>query len=62
MLFDRKPKFRRKDLYDREMELQLHSKGIEASEGSIVVYGVRGIGKTSLVYFRSLTSTSSLLI
>jgi len=50
MLFDRKPKFRKEDLYDRERELQLLSKGIEAGEGLIVVYGVRRIGKTSLVY------------
>ena len=50
MLFDRKPKFRREDFYDRKRELQLLSKGIEAGEGLIVVYGVRRIGKTSLVY------------
>jgi len=50
VLFDRRPKFRKEDLYNRESELQLLSKGIEAGEGLIVVYGVRRIGKTSLVY------------
>jgi len=50
LLFSRKPKLRREDFYDREDELRLLSKGIEAGEGLIVVYGVRRIGKTSLVY------------
>jgi len=50
MLFDRRPKTRREDFYDREGELKLFFKGIEAGEGLIVVYGVRRTGKTSLVY------------
>ncbi len=50
MLFDRKPKVRREDFYDREEELKLFLRGLEVGEGLIVVYGVRRIGKTSFVY------------
>ena len=50
MLFDRRPKIRGEDFYDRREELQLFFKGVEAGEGLIIVYGVRRAGKTSLVY------------
>lgn len=49
MLFDIKPKTRLKDLYDRREEFEEIRKGIEHGEPLIVVYGVRRIGKTSLV-------------
>ena len=49
MLFSRRPKFRREDVYDRERELRVFSRGIEVGEGLIIVYGVRRIGKTSFV-------------
>jgi len=49
MLFDPRPKSRRKDLYDRDRELGLLLRGLRAGEGLIVVYGLRRIGKTSLV-------------
>lgn len=50
MLFSRGPKLRKKDFYNRERELRLFLNGIEAGEGLIVIYGVRRIGKTSLVH------------
>ena len=49
MLFDRIPKYKIEDFYDREEELQLLFKSLEVGEGLIVVYGVRRVGKTSLV-------------
>ena len=49
MLFDRRPKYRREDFYDREEELHMFLRGLEVGEGLIVVYGVRRVGKTSLV-------------
>jgi len=50
MLFDTRFKIRRQDFYDREEELQLLTKGIDNGEGLIVIYGLRRLGKTSLVY------------
>ena len=50
MLFSREPKTRIGEFYDREKELEMFFKGIDAGEGLIVVYGVRRIGKTSFVY------------
>ena len=50
MLFSRRPKFRKDDFFNREEELRLLVRGIEVGEGLIVVYGVRRIGKTSLVW------------
>lgn len=54
MLFDRRPKLRREDFYNREKELQLLSRGIDAGEGLIIVYGIGRIGKTSFTYVDSL--------
>jgi len=49
VLFDRIPKYKIEEFYAREEELQLLFKGLEVGEGLIVVYGVRRVGKTSLV-------------
>jgi len=50
LLFSRRAKWRREDFYDRERELELFLKALNAGEGLIVVYGVRRVGKTSLAY------------
>ncbi len=49
MLFSRNPKRTRREFFDRDNELNTLFKGLEVGEGLIVVYGIRRIGKTSLV-------------
>jgi len=49
MLFDVAPKERREDFYDREGELKEILEALRLGERLIVVYGVRRIGKSSLV-------------
>ncbi|MGI0141532.1 MAG: AAA family ATPase [Candidatus Micrarchaeales archaeon] len=50
MLFDVNPKEKTSDLYDRKRELEeLHS-SVKRGERLSVVYGVRRIGKTSLIH------------
>ena len=49
MLFDVNPKERREDLYDRDAELAEVLRAIGLGERLVVVYGVRRVGKTSLV-------------
>ncbi len=49
MLFDVRPKETREDFYDRERELEELSNAVELNEQLIIVYGIRRIGKSSLV-------------
>ena len=49
MLFDVVPKERREDFYDRDVELSEVLEALRLGERLIVVYGVRRIGKSSLV-------------
>ena len=49
MLFDIGPKERRSDLFDRKKELSEMSEAVARGERLIVVYGIRRIGKTSLL-------------
>lgn len=49
MLFDVRPKTRLRDLFDREGEVNELKRGLELGEPLIVVYGVRRVGKTSLL-------------
>ncbi len=49
MLFDIKPKENRGDFYDRERELSELLKAVRLGEQLIIVYGIRRIGKSSLV-------------
>lgn len=49
MLFDLSPKESRKDLFDRETEMDALSNAIKQGERLIVLYGIRRIGKTSLL-------------
>ncbi len=49
MYFDVNPKERREDLYDREEELKSISEALNLGERLIVVYGIRRIGKTSVI-------------
>ncbi len=49
MLFDIRPKETRKDFYNREKELEELFNAIELNEQLIIVYGIRRIGKSSLV-------------
>lgn len=49
MLFDVAPKEVRSDLYDRGKELEGVFEGLKLEERLIVIYGVRMIGKSSLV-------------
>lgn len=49
MLFDTAPKERREDLYDREKELNEASEALRLGERLVIVYGIRRIGKSSLV-------------
>ncbi len=49
MLFDLNPKTRREDLYDREDELREIFRALDLGERFIVIYGIRRIGKTSLL-------------
>lgn len=50
MFFDLGPKEIQKDLYDRTKELKLLSGAIEHDERLIIVYGLRRVGKTSLIH------------
>lgn len=50
MLFSVEPKTTRRDLYDREVELdELRNSVLRGGDKLIAVYGIRRIGKTSLV-------------
>lgn len=49
MLFDVVPKEEKKDLYDRERELEEIYEASRLGERLIVIYGIRRIGKSSLV-------------
>ncbi|WP_054853903.1 hypothetical protein [Vulcanisaeta distributa] len=50
MLFSVEPKTTRRDLYDREIELdELRNSVLRGGDKLIAVYGIRRIGKTSLV-------------
>ena len=49
LLFDVNPKVRREDLYDREGELEEILRALGLGERFITVYGVRRVGKTSLL-------------
>jgi len=49
MLFDIRPKSRLKDLYDREKEIDELRQSIDLGEPLIIIYGVRRVGKTSLL-------------
>jgi len=49
MLFDVNPKERKEDFYDREKELDEILEALKLNERLIVVYGIRRIGKSSLV-------------
>jgi len=49
LLFDINPKENRRDLFDRERELSETYEALKLGERFIIVYGVRRIGKTSLL-------------
>ncbi len=49
MLFDIRPKTRLKDLFDREREVYELRHGLDHGEPLIIVYGIRRVGKTSLL-------------
>ncbi len=49
MLFDLRPKTSREDLFNRDQELQSLLQAIKLKEPLIVVYGLRRMGKSSLV-------------
>ena len=49
MLFDVVPKERREDFFDREVELRGILEALRLGERLIIVYGIRRIGKSSLV-------------
>jgi len=49
MLFNPKPKTKRKELYDREEELSLIENSIEKGLSLIVLLGIRRLGKSSLL-------------
>ncbi len=49
MLFSLEPKVNRKDLYDRDRELNELREGVHRGNKLIAIYGIRRIGKTSLV-------------
>lgn len=59
MLFDRGPKEKRSDLFDRKKELAELSDAVARGDRLIVVYGIRRIGKTSLL--RSFLSEKEFL-
>lgn len=50
MLFDLVPKEHRYDLFGREAELRELGNSIRSKEKLIVIYGVRRVGKTSLLH------------
>jgi len=58
LLFDINPKTRREDFYNRERELEELRRGLELDERFIVIYGIRRIGKSSLLNIL-LTETKS---
>lgn len=49
MLFDPAPKTKKEDLFGRDEELDLLNKSLKLGERLIVIYGVRRVGKTSLL-------------
>jgi len=49
MLFDLRPKSSRKDLFNREKELEFLDNAVERGDPLILVLGIRRIGKTSLL-------------
>ncbi|AMM53686.1 ATPase [Pyrococcus kukulkanii] len=49
MLFEIKPKSRRKDLYDREKELKEFRDALKLGENLILILGIRRLGKSSLL-------------
>lgn len=49
MLFDPRPKSSRKELFDRERELNMLDRLVERGDPLILVLGIRRIGKTSLL-------------
>lgn len=50
MLFDLHPKESRKDLFGRDAELGLLEESVRLKEQLIIIYGVRRVGKTSLLH------------
>jgi len=49
MLFDIRPKTQLKDLFDREKEVGELKQSLDLGEPLIVIYGIRRVGKTSLL-------------
>ena len=49
MLFDPNVKINKKDLFDRERELEEIINATKSKERLIIIYGVRRVGKTSLI-------------
>jgi AAA+ ATPase superfamily predicted ATPase len=49
MLFDLNPKERMEDIYDRREEHRLLSNSLAHKERLVVIYGIRRVGKTSLI-------------
>jgi len=49
MLFDPKPKKRISDVFDRKEEIEMLKKFLNSAESLILVYGLRRMGKTSLI-------------
>ncbi|WP_372883526.1 AAA family ATPase [Pyrococcus kukulkanii] len=49
LLFEIKPKSRRKDLYDREKELKEFRDALKLGENLILILGIRRLGKSSLL-------------
>ncbi len=50
MLFDLNPKENVEDLYDRKTELESLSSSLKNGERLIIIYGLRRVGKTSLIH------------
>jgi len=53
MLLDPDVKINKKDLFDRERELEEIINAIKSKERLIIIYGVRSVGKTSLINLTS---------
>jgi len=49
MLFDPKPRKRIDDVFDRKEEIEMLTKFLNSAEPLILVYGLRRMGKTSLI-------------
>ncbi|QIW25345.1 ATP-binding protein [Sulfolobus sp. S-194] len=49
MIFDERPKDNRKDLFDREIEIEKIEKAVTSRKPLILILGVRRIGKTSVL-------------